>query len=137
CLAARWSNDGWSLGALVLVIGCICAGTMMLVGLPALRVRGLTLAVTTLGFAVIGPDWLFRQSWVGSSQPFGVTVESPRIGAGIGRPQSQLAVYYVALVVLVLAVAAATALRKSSPGRLFLAVRDNERASAAFGVSPA
>ena len=136
-LTGRWSSHGWTLTSLFLVVGFIGAATMVVVGLPALRVRGLTLAVTTLGFAVISTDWLFHQSWVGSKQPFGVTVESPRLGAGLGRPQSQLAVYYVALVVLVLAVAAATALRKSSPGRLFLAVRDNERASAAFGVSPA
>jgi ABC-type branched-subunit amino acid transport system ATPase component/ABC-type branched-subunit amino acid transport system permease subunit len=136
-LAARWSNHGWSLGALLLVTGSICALTMVFVGLPALRVRGLTLAVTTLGFAVIGTDWLFRQKWVGSSQPFGVTVRSPRIGPGLGTPESQLAVYYVALAVLVLAVVTAASLRRSSPGRLFLAVRDNERASAAFGISPA
>ena len=136
-LAARWSNNGWSLGALILVTGCICAAAMVLVGLPALRVRGLTLAVTTLGFAVIGPDWLFRQSWVGSSQPFGVTVIAPRIGPGVATPQSQLAIYYVALAVLVLTLVTAAALRRSSPGRLFLAVRDNERASSAFGINPA
>ncbi|TML63377.1 MAG: branched-chain amino acid ABC transporter ATP-binding protein/permease, partial [Actinobacteria bacterium] len=39
--------------------------------------------------------------------------------------------------VLALAVLMCAALRRSSPGRLFVAVRDNERASAAFGVSPA
>jgi len=39
--------------------------------------------------------------------------------------------------VLVLAVATAVALRRSNPGRLFVAVRDNERASAAFGATPA
>ena len=109
---------------------------MVLVGLPALRVRGLTLAVTTLGFGVISSDWLFHQSWVGSSQPFGVTVTPPSLGAGLGTPHSQLALYYVALVVLALAVAGASALRHSSPGRVFLAVRDNERASSAFGISP-
>ena len=39
------------------------------IGLPALRLRGLTLAVTTLGFAVVAPIWLFRQSWFGSDTP--------------------------------------------------------------------
>ncbi|MHB8464166.1 MAG: ABC transporter permease subunit [Acidimicrobiales bacterium] len=136
-LTARWSVDGWSLTALLVVAGAIGAAVMVVVGLPALRVRGLTLAVTTLGFAVISTDWLFHQSWVGSVQPFGVTVDSPHLAPGLGTPRSQLAVYYVALVVLALAVAAAAALRKSSPGRLIVAVRDNERASSAFGVSPA
>src|SRR5205814_8888466 len=68
--------------------------------------------------------------------PFGMTVDPPRLGAGLGTPQSEHAVYYVALVVLALAVAAAAALRRSNPGRLFVAVRDNSRARAAFVVAP-
>src|SRR5207253_321405 len=99
-----------------------------------LALGGLTLAVTTLGFAVVAPDWLFRQPWFGSSNPFGVPVQQPRLGIGLGRPESELAIYYVALAVLVLAVLAGTALRRSMPGRLIIAVRDNERASAAFGI---
>jgi ABC-type branched-subunit amino acid transport system ATPase component/ABC-type branched-subunit amino acid transport system permease subunit len=127
----------WSLTSLFLLTGVLGAGVMVLVGLPALRVRGLTLAVTTLGLAVISTDWLFHQSWVGSDKPFGMTVEPPRLGPGLGTPSSEVAIYYVALVVLVLAVLSAAALRRSNPGRQFLAVRDNERASAAFGASPA
>jgi ABC-type branched-subunit amino acid transport system ATPase component/ABC-type branched-subunit amino acid transport system permease subunit len=136
-LAARWSNHGWTLPALLLGVGVIGALIMVVIGLPALRVRGLTLAVTTLGFAVIANDWLYHQSWVGTSQPYGVTVTPPAVGAHLGTPSSPRAIYYVCVVVLALAVAAAGALRRSNPGRLILAVRDNERASSAFGVSPA
>src|SRR5437763_4278682 len=136
-ITAHLSTHGWSLAGLFLVAGAVGAAVTVLVGLPALRVRGLTLAVTTLGFAVISTDWLFHQSWVGSDTPFGLTVDAPRLGAGLGTPQSEHAVYYVALAVLVLAVAAAAALRRTNAGRLFVAVRDNERASAAFGVTPA
>ena len=135
-LTGRWAPHGWNLPALLVVIGLIGAGVMVLVGLPALRVRGLTLAVTTLGFAVVAADWLFRQGWAGSSRPF-LEVAPPRLGPGLGTPRSMLSVYYVAIVVLALALASAVALRKSTPGRLVVAVRDNERASAAFGVSPA
>jgi ABC-type branched-subunit amino acid transport system ATPase component/ABC-type branched-subunit amino acid transport system permease subunit len=135
-LTARWASGGWTLMALFLVVGVIGAAVMVLVGLPALRIRGLTLAVTTLGLAVISHDWLYHQSWITES-PFAATVTSPSLGVGLGRPRSQLAVYYVALGVLAVAVLMCAALRRSSPGRLFLAVRDNERASAAFGVSPA
>jgi ABC-type branched-subunit amino acid transport system ATPase component/ABC-type branched-subunit amino acid transport system permease subunit len=135
-LTARWSSD-WTLLALFLVVGAIGAGVMVLVGLPALRIKGLTLAVTTLGLAVISHDWLYHQSWIGGVNPLARTVESPSLGAGLGTPDSQLAIYYVALAVLALSVVMCAALRRSSPGRLFVAVRDNERASAAFGVSPA
>src|SRR4051812_1502259 len=127
----------WSLTALFLLTGALGAAVMVVVGLPALRVRGLTLAVTTLGLAVVSTDWLFHQSWLGSDKPFGMTVDPARLGAGLGTPSSQGAIYYLALVVLGVAVLAASALRRSNAGRLFLAVRDNERASAAFGANPA
>ena len=136
-LTARWAPHGWTLPALFLVAGLIGATTMAIVGLPALRVRGLTLAVTTLGFAVIAPDWLFRQSWLGSSNPFGVPIDPPRLASGLGTPHTELAIYYVALGTLAVGLVAGSALRRSSPGRLILAVRDNERASMAFGVTPA
>ncbi|HVS69007.1 MAG TPA: ATP-binding cassette domain-containing protein [Mycobacteriales bacterium] len=136
-LTARWSQHGLSLPVLCLVIGAVGAVSLVIIGLPALRVRGLSLAVTSLGFAVIATDWLFHQKWIGAGQAFGVTVTPPRLPVGLGRPTSQLSIYYVALVVLVLGFAAGAALRRSGPGRLILAVRDNEPASAAFGVTPA
>jgi ABC-type branched-subunit amino acid transport system ATPase component/ABC-type branched-subunit amino acid transport system permease subunit len=135
-LTGRWSDD-LSMTALLLAVGVVGALVSVLVGLPALRIRGLTLAVTTLGFAVIASEWLYLQPWLGTKQPFGVTVEPAHLGGGLGGPQTEVDVYYVALVVLVLAVATAAALRRSSPGRVMVAVRDNERASAAFGISPA
>jgi ABC-type branched-subunit amino acid transport system ATPase component/ABC-type branched-subunit amino acid transport system permease subunit len=136
-LTANLSTHEWSLTALFLTAGALGAVVMVIIGLPALRVRGLTLAVTTLGFAVIATDWLFRQTWVGSDKPFGLTVEPPWLGPHLGTPRSEIAVYYMALAVLALAVVAAARIRRSSPGRLVRAVRDNERASAAFGLNPA
>ncbi len=134
-LTARW-GESWTLISLLLVVGALGAAVMVVVGLPALRIRGLTLAVTTLGFAVIAQDWLFQQTWV-TTRPFSTVIDGLDLGAGLGTVDSQIGAYYVALAVLVAAVLTATALRRSSPGRVFLAVRDNERASAAFGVSPA
>ena len=135
-LTGRWSSSGWTLPALFLVVGLVGAAVLVLVGLPALKIRGLTLAVTTMGFAVISADWLLRQDWVGSSKPF-LDITPAALGPGLGTPRSMLSLYHLALAVLVLAVAAAAALRRSTTGRLVLAVRDNERASAAFGVNPA
>jgi ABC-type branched-subunit amino acid transport system ATPase component/ABC-type branched-subunit amino acid transport system permease subunit len=135
-LTGRWSSD-LSMAGMLLAAGAVGAVVSVLVGLPALRIRGLTLAVTTLGFAVIASEWLYLQPWLGTKQPFGVTITPARLGAGFGAPHKEVDVYYVALVVLVLAVAAAAALRRSSPGRVMVAVRDNERASAAFGIDPA
>src|SRR5207247_3714369 len=100
-LIARWASD-WTLLAVVLVVGAIGAGVMVLVGLPALRIRGLTLAVTTLGLAVISQDWLYHQSWIGGANPLARTVPALSLGGGLGSSDSQMAAYYVALVVLAL-----------------------------------
>jgi ABC-type branched-subunit amino acid transport system ATPase component/branched-subunit amino acid ABC-type transport system permease component len=133
-LTARWSPH-WSALAILVTAAVIGAVVMVLVGLPALRVGGLALAVTTTGFAVVATDWLYRQGWVGSTKPF-VNVAPLNLGIGLGSPRSQLSIYYLSLAVLVIATAAAGALRRWGPGRLVIAVRDNERAVSAFGISP-
>ena len=134
-LTARWSPD-MTMPALFLVAGLIGAAVMVAIGLPALRVGGLALAVTSTGFAVIAADWLYRQKWAGTSEPF-ATIAPVGFGRHLGTPTSMLSLYYVALVVLVLAASAVSALRHWGPGRLVIAVRDNELAAAAFGLNPA
>jgi ABC-type branched-subunit amino acid transport system ATPase component/ABC-type branched-subunit amino acid transport system permease subunit len=134
-LTARWGPN-WSLVTIVLVAGLVGATVMVVIGLPALRVGGLALAVTTMGFAVVAADWLFRQDWVGSSQPF-VAVPALKFGHRLGTLGSQLSIYYVALGAVVLGVTTGAALRRSNAGRRVVAVRDNEQAASSFGVNPA
>src|SRR5207245_1333039 len=117
-ITARLAPHGWSLPPLLVLSGLAGAATMAVTGLPALRLRGLTLAVTTLGFAVVAPIWLFRQSWFGSNTPFGRIVEPVAIAKGLGRPFDQIDVYYVGLVVLALVLIGGSLLRNSIPGRL-------------------
>ncbi len=136
-VTARWAGQsGWSMVELLLVTGLVGAVVLVVIGLPALRVRGLTLAVTTLGLAVIAPDWLYQQGWLGGSTPFNEPVQPMTVLPGLGYVGSQLDLYYVVLVVLVLVIAAAATLRRSTVGRTIIAVRDNERAVASFGVKP-
>jgi ABC-type branched-subunit amino acid transport system ATPase component/ABC-type branched-subunit amino acid transport system permease subunit len=136
-LTARWAGHaGWSLVELLIVAGLVGAMVMVVIGLPALRVRGLTLAATTLGLAVIAPDWIYQQSWLGGDNPFNAEVQTMKVLPGLGTIGSQLYLYYVVLVVLVLIIAAAAALRRSTVGRVIIATRDNERAAASFGFKP-
>ncbi|MHB8661639.1 MAG: ABC transporter permease subunit [Acidimicrobiales bacterium] len=135
-LTARLSPHGLSIPVLLFLCGLLGAAIMIIVGLPALRIRGLTLAVTTLGFGTVSYEWLFKQSWFGSSRSYGLPVTSPGL-SGLGRPTSRLDVYYLSLGVLAITLLAAAALRRSLPGRMIVAVRDNETAALAFGVTPA
>jgi ABC-type branched-subunit amino acid transport system ATPase component/ABC-type branched-subunit amino acid transport system permease subunit len=136
-VTARAAPHGWSIPALLLLAGAVGAGCLVLVGLPALRVRGLTLAVTTLGFALVANEFLFRRHWLTGSDTPNVDVGGLRVLRGVGQVESMRSVYYLAVAVLVAVFLSAQALRGSTPGRLMIAVRDDERTAAANGVTPA
>jgi ABC-type branched-subunit amino acid transport system ATPase component/branched-subunit amino acid ABC-type transport system permease component len=136
-LTSRWTAHGWPLVALLIVTAAIGAGVLVAVGIPALRVPGLTVVVTTLGLAVITQDWLLHQKWLTGSTSDGLFVDGISLGRGLPTLGSELPIYYVALAVLVLVVIGSLMLRRSHPARALIAVRDNERAAASFGLTPA
>jgi ABC-type branched-subunit amino acid transport system ATPase component/ABC-type branched-subunit amino acid transport system permease subunit len=112
------------------VAGVVAA---LAIGAPALRVRGLHLAITTLGFAVMARGWLFTQD-VFLSEGSVVTVPRGTIGpVDLAAPRTY---YYLCLTALVVCVLMVSRLRSSGVGRTLIAVRDNAPSAAAFTVSP-
>ena len=109
--------------------GLAAAGASLLLGLPALRTRGLVLTVTTLAFALIAPTWLLGRSWMlgdgispAQPEPFGVRLDTGRT-------------YYVlALIMLVIAMLVARNVRRGGFGRVLTAIRDNEDNARAFAI---
>ncbi|HEX9684136.1 MAG TPA: branched-chain amino acid ABC transporter permease/ATP-binding protein [Acidimicrobiales bacterium] len=126
----------WELGLplTMLSAGLVAALVSVLVGAVAVRFEGLFLGVVTLGFAFAARSWLFRQSWVTTSDTDIVYLRDPHLF----RIQIQTArtAYAVGVVVLVLIVLSLHLLRRSSVGRALLAVRDNPGAAAAYGMNP-
>jgi ABC-type branched-subunit amino acid transport system ATPase component/ABC-type branched-subunit amino acid transport system permease subunit len=106
-----------------------------LVGLGALRVRGLLLAVSTIAFAIAAQAYLFnRRFFTGGSS----TITIPRADLGpFALTHRNRAFYYFALAVLVVVLVVAGHLRRSGIGRTIVGVRENEAAAAAMTVSPA
>jgi ABC-type branched-subunit amino acid transport system permease subunit/ABC-type branched-subunit amino acid transport system ATPase component len=106
-----------------------------LLGLPALRVRGVNLAVVTLGAAVAINALLFSDPNLTGGFD-GISVPSPQIFGysldGIAHP-FRFAMF--ALLVLILSIAAVAWIRRGRLGLTMLAVRDSERAAAAEGVN--
>jgi ABC-type branched-subunit amino acid transport system permease subunit len=110
----------------------------VIVAIPALRVRGVTLAVVTLSAAYAAENFLFKNpKIVGGFE--GSAVPRPQIfGLDLGvssegqnyRPAFTL----FCLVVLVLLCFLVVNLRRSGTGQRMLAVRANERAAAAAGI---
>lgn len=128
-------NRGMPFGAAI-AYSCVAAVLLgMLVGWPALKVGGLFLAVTTLGFAIAVDSWVLRRpELVGDN----VTVANlPRGKLGPIDLASQRSYYYLCLVVLVLAILGVSRLRGTGIGRTLIAVRENENSASAFTVSPA
>jgi branched-chain amino acid transport system permease protein len=115
----------------------------LLVGIPALRVRGINLAIVTLAGGVAIQEFVFKNpTYTGSIADGGARIPNPEIfGADLGlsteghlfRP-----VFGVLVTTVVMLVAIAVAnLRRGTFGRQMLAVRANERAAAAAGINVA
>lgn len=125
-------EQGWDPVVAMVVAGVVGAVVAVLVGLPALRLRGMYLAVTTLALSLAASDWIFSNKvaeWI----PRG---SFPRPALfGTVELDTPLRIYYFALVVLVLVLIALRGVRRSRTGRVLVALRDNESAATAFGVS--
>jgi branched-chain amino acid transport system permease protein len=116
----------------LLVASLVGAGVAVLLGLPALRIRGLFLAVTTLAFSFVVADILLNKRWFGWLLPDG-PVNRPQLF--FISTEDERAFYYVCLAGAAFAVFCALGLRRSRAGRVLIAMRDNERAAQAFGLN--
>ncbi len=118
--------------AIATLLGTLFA---ILIGIPALRVRGLFLAVTTLAFAVASGRWMFSQDFFdgGSSAPRPAV---PPSFLGLDFSESRRSLYYLCLFALLITIYVGGRIRASGLGRTFIAVRDNEMTAAASTVSP-
>lgn len=113
--------------------GLAGAGAAVLIGFPALRLRGLELAVVTLAAAIATTSWLLNPrffDWVPTSR-----IERPPL---LGRfdISSPEAIHHLSLALLLLGLLALRGIRASRTGRALLALRDNERGAQAYGLSP-
>ena len=118
----------------IVIAAFASAGLAALIGVGALRVRGLLLAVSTFAFSVAASQYLFRQPVLSDDL---TTVPFPR-GTLFGLDlSSQRTYYYVCLAVLVVAFVFVSRLRRSGIGRTTIAVRDNADRAAAYTVGVA
>ena len=113
------------------VAGAAGAAAAVILGLPALRVRGLYLAVTTLAFAVASNDFFFNPTNFGRQLPSSVLrpVLWKRFGLGLEGD-----LYLLCVGVLTFAILLVRGIRGARPGRVILATRDNSRAAEAAAV---
>ena len=111
----------------IAISAALCAVLAVVVGIPALRLRGIYLALATIAFVeilrVVSLNLKITGGAVGIfgiPQPFG----------------SALHYLYIALPMLALAMAFLYRLEKSRVGRAFTAIREDELAADAMGIAP-
>lgn len=119
----------------IILAALVAVPVGILLGLPAVRVRGINLAVVTLGAAVAVSAVVFQNAdWTGGVE--GSQVPVPAIFSFSLDPVVYPIRYGIfALAVTIVMIAAVINLRRSPLGRRMLAVRSNERAAAANGIN--
>ena len=119
------------------VSAAACAGIGFLVGLPALRLGGLYLALTTFALAVATPQLLKHKAlehWTGGVQ--GIVVDKPDAPFGLPINADQW-VYLFSLAVAAVLFGLVGNLVRGRIGRAMRAVRDNALAAEATGIDVA
>lgn len=117
-----------------LVLGGAFTGVIgYLVGLPALRLHGIYLAIATLAFAFIVEEILARWESVTHGNE-GLMLAAP---TAFGFKLGQNGFYYLCLGVTLLVMLAAINIIRSATGRAFLAIRDSETAARSMGIDTA
>ncbi len=113
----------------------ICFVLGVLFGLPALRFEGPYLALVTLAMAVATPQVLkYFDNWTGGQQGLNLVKPSPPAALGIDRDRW---LYFITLLVLLLAIRVAANLLHGRTGRALVAIRDHPIAAAAMGIDTA
>jgi ABC-type branched-subunit amino acid transport system permease subunit len=115
---------------LVFVIG---AAISLVIGLPALRIKGLYLAVVTVTFSYAAELFIFKSNVVAGGTS-GREMPAPKLGPLNLDDPSNRPMFVFTLVMLLLSMALARNVLRSRVGRSFVALRENEKAAATLGV---
>ena len=130
--AAHWPME---LSILMGILLTIPVGVLF--ALPALRTRGVNLAVVTLGLGFTVFEMVFNnQQYIGGLLDGGTRIGPPKLfGIEVDARSNPHRWALVSLIALVLIGLMVANLRRSRTGRRLLAVRTNERAAASLGIS--
>ncbi|TMM16499.1 MAG: branched-chain amino acid ABC transporter permease [Actinobacteria bacterium] len=115
----------------------LCAVSGLVLGTPALRLRGDYLAIVTLGFGEIIRISATNASWTGGPRGIAGIPHPPDIGNlnaftyGVLDPTPY---YYLVLALIVVVIFVARRLERSRVGRAWAAIREDEDAAALMGV---
>jgi len=130
-----------SMWLVLIIAGVFTTLVGILIGLPTLRLRGDYLAIVTLGFGEIVPQFVRNGDSIGgfdlTNGTFGISpIDSLGFGEFVFRTESNRAelFYWTAVGLLLFTVFCCWRLQGSRLGRAWIAIREDETAAAAMGV---
>ena len=134
------ANHNIDIFVALIVGGLAGALSAVIVGIPALRVQGLFLAVTTLALSVATEFYLLTEdSFFGKwfLPESGQSIRAPFLWQRFELDpfNNTRNYYYFSVGILLLMVLAASAFRRNRSGRVVIAGRDNARAAASYGIN--
>lgn len=134
CLGVVMERYGLPFWAALPMSGVMGAFVGLLVGLPALRIKGYYLAIVTLALGEL-MRWLYihGDAWTHGSSGLAV----PSLGLPFAQLGHSVQIYFVILAVTAFMLWATANLLRSRVGRAWVAIRENEFAAASLGFSPA
>jgi branched-chain amino acid transport system permease protein len=125
------TNAGVPFPIAIVFAALLSAAVGMVVGLPALRVKGIYLGIATLAFGFIVEEVFARWEKVTGGNA-GMHVKSPDLFGF--KADSAEAFYFVCLVITVIATFAILNILRSPTGRAFVAIRDSEISAQSMGI---
>ena len=128
---AALTNWGAPFPLAIVAAGLFSAAAGMVVGLPALRVKGIYLGIATLAFGFIVEEVFARWESVTGGNA-GIHLKAPEL---LGwKLESAESFYGLCLVIAVLATLGVLNLLRSPTGRAFVAIRDSEISAQSMGI---
>lgn len=128
-MVSRWNIDLFLVLAVATATGAVVA---VLLGVPALRIKGPFLAVVTLSFAVVLDGYVLNPNVFPAIIP--QTVARPLLWGRVDLDDERAMLWFT-LAVLALCIVVARGVRRSRSGRLLIAARDNRKATESSSVS--
>ena len=126
------SGMGWPFPLALACAALLSAAVGVVVGLPALRVKGIYLGIATLSFGFIVEEVFARWEKVTGGNA-GMHVKAPELfGWTIASGEG---FYFLCLVLTVLCTLAVLNLLRSPTGRAFVAIRDSEISAQSMGIN--
>jgi len=135
-LAANHNIDFFAALAIGIATGVV---TAVIIGLPAVRIHGIYLAVTTLAFGYAVENYMLNTNYFIGAHilPSGYTAHLLRpLLYGRFDMNDPKSFYFLCVAFFGLCIAGALSFRRHHSGRILIALRDNQRAATSYGIAP-